>query len=227
MKSVRLFFLSGLMLTVGILGSTADTGNEVQPDILGVKLGMTAAEARLLVAGHHLKQYAETKAKLTFPGSNFAPIEMEGSDYITGMANYTETVVPGKNPPEVEEAFEVLMSAIPGGEKVTDVYRNFTIHPKEKQFAFSALRESFIQKYGKPTIEQDAPFQSRMMWKYFEYSGPREQMRCYSAEDFITPVDRLLKVHEPIGAKPWTNSVIIHNNYNFYYKCFGEYYRTF
>ncbi len=174
MKSVRLFFLSGLMLA-GILGFAADTN---EPDVLGIKIGMPVAEARLLVAGHDPKaKYLETKAQVVYPGSDARDAKVPGA-YISGVANSTGHPVTSALP-DKEDALTLMFTPTPGAERVETVARHFFVKRVEDQFSFDALKASFVTKYGKPSNEQDSNTLHTMLWRRNAQPVPREKDNAF------------------------------------------------
>jgi hypothetical protein len=119
------------------------------PDVVGLRLGMTAAEARaifksrILVSDHLRLNYQEIKGTLSFLLPNFSPQPVSNSDFISIMGTQ------GKGKDELMRSVIVSLTPVPGHEEIVTVYR---IEPIEasKKITFGAFEKLLVDKYGGP-----------------------------------------------------------------------------
>ncbi len=171
MKHMKGLFLLAVSLTVmafalGKRGASFDvsaiatsTTDEQQPDILGIKIGMSVAEVRPLLRARHLDQYAERKSQIAYTDSRLAQQSIPG-EFVSLMSTYAQTASP------VVEQIVVSMSPIPGAEQVARVSRYINVRSKESYFSLARLKESLISKNGQPSAYRPQSGQDEVIWRY-------------------------------------------------------------
>jgi len=141
------------------------TTGKAQPDILGVKIGMSAAEVRPILQGRHLQKYMEKKLQLSYLNETFQPTPIPG-EFISNMDTFTMANMNGL--PPITDIIEVDMTPIVGTERVANITRMVNLTAKKENYLLlSKFKADLIAKYGTPVVDDDVQSASeQMLWRF-------------------------------------------------------------
>lgn len=119
-------------------------------DIVGLKIGMSVAEARAALKARKLPGYEETMGQLTYFLGN--PQPFPGGEFLSDAVIYPKlNSMPDSNPLPVTELLWVSFTPEPGKERVAYISR--TVRFSEKNvLSEEEFIKSLIKKYGAPAV---------------------------------------------------------------------------
>jgi hypothetical protein len=151
--------------------SLSDPRTGKAPDILGIKIGMSAAEVRPILQGRHLQKYMERKLQLSYLNETYQSTAIPG-EFISNMDAFTMATKDGLVP--VTDIVEVDMTPTVGTERVANITHIVSLTAKKENYLLlSKFKADLIAKYGTPAVDDVSqmldglPAQNEfILWRY-------------------------------------------------------------
>lgn len=181
--------------------------DELGPDVLGLRIGMTPArvreiyKSRILLSPELRKKYYERSETLAFhlPNGKLQPVP-NANFYSSFYCAHKENKIDG-----LYHEFNVSFTAVPGHEKLVSLHRLEWISPS-KQPTLSAFLKSLPEKYGAPTYSPPG-YPGQLYWFYDKKGALRKPgtviKNVQDAEACLSPGS--MPLNAMVGS--WTISV--------------------